>query len=216
MALVRPRSCASAALAALVGVLGCAEEEKNTPPISEVTQGLGSAGVTAGGGIDTGGPGPGGTDTDSRTTGDTGADTGGQVDTGTGTATSGGTTGTTGVDGSAFEGQLWLTEGRHDLPLECTVYFYSEDAVDPQTGTVVGEPEMFATLMVEAWPHLFAIGWDHATPNVAPGDTGFVGVACDVDGDLTLDESVGGWYPRVPLEPITAPATDLVIEIGPL
>jgi hypothetical protein len=100
--------------------------------------------------------------------------------------------------------------------MECTVYFYLLDAIDPQTGTVFDEPQMFAPIIVEAWPQTFEIGWDHATPNVAQGDVGFVGVSCDIDGDLVVDDGVGGWYPEVPLEPVTAPATELVIEIGTL
>lgn len=195
----------SGLLVALACVGACAEDESRYPPPGKWVY----PPSPIGGAEDT---------TGSLTTSnaDTGGDTGTRGDTGTadtGTADTGSDTGTAVRDllAGVF---VPAAEVDYTLPIQCAIRFHAPGLIEPSTGIDSGHT-LLRSFPVAAWPSSFAVTAQE-TGVLEPGDIGFVTAQCDVDDDGLLNDGVGGYWPGLPLEQVTIPATDLELVIGPL
>ena len=194
------RGIAGLVAAIVVSGLGCQEEPELPPP--PIAMGTGPVVPPVGG------QGPGDDANDGST-----LDASGTLD-GTTTLDASGTfdgTATTAGTGTLLAGRL-LDGPAGVEPVTCYVRIHLLDSLDPGSGlpldSVVEQP-----VEVLGLPQAYAI--DSASVDaVGAGDTVYVSATCDVDGDGALD-SVGAWYPDLPLQPVDLPASgiDMALDV---
>jgi hypothetical protein len=129
--------------------------------------------------------------------------TGGKVDVGAGT-------------GTTTAGHIVLVTGRllagsaEVTPVTCYMRLHLLESLDPGSGLpfefVHEEP-----VPVQALPQAYTV-FSADGDVIGPGDSVYVSTVCDVDGDDAPD-TVGGYYPDVPVEPVELPATGIDLRL---
>ncbi len=187
------------ALAFAILGLGCQEPELPPPPIGGATgpvvPPIGGNGPEDG---DTGGTRGSGTLDSGDTLG-----TGGTLD---------GTASTTAGHTVLVTGQLLAGTAESTPPL-CFVRLHLLESLDPGSGLpfeFVHEEPVPVRALPQAYTVLSADG-----DVVGPGDSVYVSTICDSDGDGNPD-TVGGYYPEVPVEPVDLPASGIDIALDQL
>lgn len=187
------RGCAPLVIAILVLGLGCQGEDELPPP--PIGGGSGPAVPPVGGN------GPSGN--------------GSTLDSGTlesGTLTDGSLTDSTLTGGSTTAGSEVLVSGQlldgpaELVPLVCYIRLHVLDSLDPGSGLPL-ESVYEGGVPISALPQPYTITTAQADL-VGPGDAVYVSTICDVDGDGAPD-SIGGWYPSLPLQPVDLPASNI-------
>lgn len=179
------------------------DDERNLPPSGKNTTGVISGGL----------PVASTSDPETGSSSSTGAGATEGTESGSGSATEGGTTGTT-VD-VLLSGRFINELGEaYPPPVTCSVRFYALGQIEPSTG-VSSDVTLQQSFSIEQWPADWAITPQLAGDAIVPGDAGYITAICDTDGDGLTDDGVGGYYPALPLEPLSIPAEGLDIEIGP-
>jgi hypothetical protein len=102
------------------------------------------------------------------------------------------------------------------LPIECRIRFYEPGQIEPSTGVEQGG-FLFQLdgFVIDAYPQSFTIE-NAAVPMIEIGAEGYVAAQCSTDGDSLPDGTVGGWFPGLPLQRVTVPASNVYIPIQPL
>ena len=132
-----------------------------------------------------------------------------------GTTSGADSTGGTGLDlgiGVLFVGEIAIGDGAWTPPMDCEVRFFSQDQLDPMTG-VASEWEASVPITIDAFPYPFMITRnDTSGTTVDFGSEGYIGVRCDFDGDMMLD-NVGAFHPTLPAELVTLPVDMVTLEL---
>lgn len=187
------RGCAPLTIAILVLGLGCQGDDELPPPP------IGGSGPVV---PPLGGNGPGGD----------GSGTDGSGTAGSGTAGSSTLTDPTLADDSTTAGTEVLVSGQlldgpsKLVPVTCYLRLHVLESLDPGSGLPL-ESIYEGGVPISALPQPYVITTAQADL-VGPGDTVYVSTICDVDGDGAPD-SIGGWYPSIPLEPVDVPASNI-------
>jgi hypothetical protein len=188
---------------AIVG-LGCQEPELPPPPIPG---GTGPVVPPIGGNGPEGGDASGTRGSGTLDSGDTFA-TVGTPDIGD-TATAGTTT----AGHAVLVTGLLLAGTTTVVPITCNVRLHLPEFLDPDTG-LPGEFVHEEPVPVRALPQAYTVFMADGD-FIGPGDSVYVSTLCDVDGDGAPD-TVGGYYPGVPVEPVELPASNVDIPLDEL
>jgi hypothetical protein len=101
-----------------------------------------------------------------------------------------------------------------NLPIGCRIAFYEPGQVEPSTGIAQGGfLFQLGGFTVDAYPQSFAIE-SAQTPMVEYGVEGYVVAECDADNDGVFDDDLVGYYPELPLQLVTVPASNIFIPIS--
>jgi len=185
---------------AIVG-LGCQEPMLPPPPIDGAT---GPVVPPIGGNGPEGGDG-------SSTRGSGTLDSGDTFGTGS-TIDVGGTGNTTSSHVVLVTGRL-LADSTDVIPITCFVRLHLLESLDPGSGLPI-EYVHDEPVPVQALPQAYTV-LSADGDVVGPGDSVYVSTICDVDGDGGPD-SVGGYYPGLPVEPVDLPASGIDIPLDDL
>jgi hypothetical protein len=153
----------------------------------------------------------------------TSAGTGTDTDTDTeGTASgSGPVTSSESGSGSETAGQPFtvITGGFVDggatvrLPITCRVTFYEPGQIEPSTGeTQGGFLFQLGGFTIDMFPQNFEIE-STEVPMVEEGVEGYIVAQCAADDDGLFDDGLIGYYPALPLQRVTVPASNVFIPI---
>jgi hypothetical protein len=185
------------ALVLALAACGEGDDDNKSPPIGPGRNTLTAVGTDA--------PTSSADGTESMTNTDTDADTG-----------TDGSGDSTGCDiSTVLAGSFVNGGGMIDLPLQCRIRFYAPGDVEPSTGTETGayKFQIGGTLgLVDEFPQAFTVTSEQVV-DCKCGDTGYLAASCDLNGDGTFADGVGGYYPGLPMQLITLPATGVAIPI---
>jgi hypothetical protein len=100
-----------------------------------------------------------------------------------------------------------------NLPIECQVTFYEPGQIEPSTAMEQGGFLFrLSGFVVDAYPQSFEIQ-SAQVPMVERGQEGYAAARCDGDGDGQYDDGLVGYFPALPLQRVTIPATNVFIPI---
>ena len=116
------------------------------------------------------------------------------------------------LDGAFVDGDAAVA-----LPIECRIRFYEPGQIEPSTGVEQGGGYLFQLggFVIDAYPQSFTVE-SASVPTVEIGAEGYIAAQCSTDGDSLPDGMVGGWFPALPLQRVTVPASNIFIPIIPL
>lgn len=103
-----------------------------------------------------------------------------------------------------------------DLPVQCRITFYMPGQIEPSSGVEQGGfLFQLGGFTIDAYPQSYAVE-STRVPMVERGVEGYVAAQCDANGNGLFDDSIGGWFPGLPLQRVTVPASNVYISIQTL